>query len=273
MDRFSGTVMGRFMSVRRGNSANNALHFLLAREVMNRELIPQHERWFLIAGRILQFTPQAFCLVTGLSFGAANFDPTDDHRIPKNGVHATHFKKPIKVDDLRKSFKLKDMGEDPEDYIKVANLLVYYYWLLCRDKQVVKNWAWALVEEPEEWELFPWGAYAYLNLIHYIKHTAVADQQTEKRLYHFYGAVWALQIWSYEVIPHLGRLCGQRDEAPRFPRVLMWDTKQAKVDFSNFFDRPVCLCIYVFSICLIFFIFMYCLITYCSVYVYFFRAW
>ncbi|KAL6530696.1 hypothetical protein OROGR_014556 [Orobanche gracilis] len=69
----------------------------------------------------------------------------------------------------------------------------------------------------------------------YAKHVAMKEGQEHKE-YHFYGPIWALQIWSYEMIPALGELCGIRDKSVQVPLCLMWTTRKIFCDFTHFFD-------------------------------------
>ncbi|XP_057801942.1 uncharacterized protein LOC131017229 [Salvia miltiorrhiza] len=57
-----------------------------------------------------------------------------------------------------------------------------------------------------------------------------------RKTYHFYGPIWALQIWSYEAIPRLGRACGMRDTRLQMPRLVNWTTWKSASDFTHFFD-------------------------------------
>ncbi|KAL6547113.1 hypothetical protein OROMI_022834 [Orobanche minor] len=59
----------------------------------------------------------------------------------------------------------------------------------------------------------------------------------EHKDYHLYGSVWALQIWSYEMIPSLGDLCGIREKFVEVHRCLMWTTRKMLCDFTHFFDE------------------------------------
>lgn len=238
IEHFTSGVVGRLIRVRRTGSATGALHHLIARQLQG-DHIPPHESWFQLGGRTVRFTPRDYALITGLHFGNTEFDTTETHLIRPDSLFHRHFHaKETKVSELRNKFKERKLGDEMEDYLKAANLLVYYYFLLCRDKMSVENWAWALVEDFEQWDRFPWGAYTYQVLTHYIDTVALTPRQEEID-YHFYGPVWVLQLWMYEAFPRLGRYCGTRDEVIRLPRCLMWETGTVKADFTTFFDQPV----------------------------------
>ncbi|KAL6517714.1 hypothetical protein OROMI_033415 [Orobanche minor] len=222
----TGGVLGRLMKVRRSGSTITALHHLIAHQLEG-DQIPPDESWFQVCGRTIRFTAHDFAMITGLHFGNSNFHPQDDHPLRSNGIfHMLIHDKNIKVSVLRKKFI----------YVKVANILIYYYFILCRDDMMVEMWVWALVEDFEQWNMFPWGAYAYGVLSYYIGSVALKEGQEHKD-YQFYGPVWALQIWSYEMIPSLGDLCGTRDKFVEVPRCLMWTTRKTLCDFTHFFDE------------------------------------
>ncbi|XP_057811255.1 uncharacterized protein LOC131025477 [Salvia miltiorrhiza] len=219
----SGTI-GRLSDHERYASANNVLHHLLSRQIEGGD-IPPHEAWFVVGSRIIRFTAPDYALITGLHFGFCEFDPDAEHQIPANSIFYRYFGgRPTKVGTLKTKFKAKQLGKDPEDYIKAGNLLMYYLFLLCRDDVYIEAWAWTLVEDLDEWNWFPWGSYTYQVLLHYLSLAGTRDDVLKKPAYHFFGPVWALQIWSYEVIPTLGSICGTRNPVPKFPRALMWTT-------------------------------------------------
>ncbi|XP_057779396.1 uncharacterized protein LOC130997975 [Salvia miltiorrhiza] len=241
LERFKEGVVGRLIDIKRNHSASNALHHLLARQLKGSD-IPCDESWFQVGGQTIRFRPTEYALVTGLHFGNSDFDPYAKHKPPRNGIFNRFFNGvSTKVHVLRKRFNEKSLGKDVEDYLKAANLLVYYLFLLCRDNPVIEDWAWTLVEDFERWDAFPWGSYTYGALSYYIDTVGIAPDQAEKD-YHFYGPVWALQIWSYEAVPDLGSQCGFREREEILPRCLRWSTRQMrKIDFATFLEkrRPV----------------------------------
>ncbi|KAH6815760.1 hypothetical protein C2S51_020580 [Perilla frutescens var. frutescens] len=94
-------------------------------------------------------------------------------------------------------FKELGMTRDAADYVKVANILFVYRMILCLDQyRYVDPWVWALAEDVERWNTFPWGAYSYQSLMHYIgliPRTREAMGGKGSGQYHFYGPIWALQ--------------------------------------------------------------------------------
>lgn len=111
-------------------------------------------------------------MITGLNFGPSDFDPyASTLQIPRSSIYYTCFDgKAAKLEQLKKKFLNKELGSDVQNYFRAANLLVYYDCLLCRSDDVyVDDWAWALVEDTEAWNRFPWGAYTYGVLCHNIE--------------------------------------------------------------------------------------------------------
>ncbi|KAL6570792.1 hypothetical protein OROGR_000342 [Orobanche gracilis] len=132
-------VIGCLMKIRRSGSTNTALHHLIARQLEG-DQIPSDESWFQVCGRTIRFTAHDFAMITGLHFGNSNFHPQDDHPLRSNGIFYMLFHgKNIKVSVLRKKFNARDLGRDIRDYVKVVNLLIYYYFISCINGTVVQK--------------------------------------------------------------------------------------------------------------------------------------
>ncbi|XP_057793151.1 uncharacterized protein LOC131009759 [Salvia miltiorrhiza] len=125
-EQFKIGPFGHLLKLKRQDSANAALHQLLARELYDEAFGPW-EKWFHVGGHDIRFSALEYCLVTGLCFGPSpqRFDPNVDHRVGKESVWHRVFKgKKVEVKDLRKRFVSRSMGNIAEDYLKVANILV-----------------------------------------------------------------------------------------------------------------------------------------------------
>ncbi|XP_057810212.1 uncharacterized protein LOC131024697 isoform X2 [Salvia miltiorrhiza] len=240
VERFREGPFGHFLDLRIGNSANNALHELMAHELEDASFSEQ-ERWFHIGGTDIVFTAQDYMLVTGLAFTKKNYDPNSKkHEISQTSMFCRISRgKRMKIDMLRHIFNAQEFGDNVDDYLKAANIIFLYHLLICSGNVWIADWVWALVEDVERWSSFPWGAYSYQILCHNMsilyKHPDFFTGDT----YHFFGPIWALQIWSYEAIPALGRVCGTRDDEMRFPRCLMWKTHKSTTGLTSFFDRSL----------------------------------
>ncbi|XP_057808492.1 uncharacterized protein LOC131022970 [Salvia miltiorrhiza] len=240
LEQFKKGPFGHLLQLKRQDSANAALHHLLARELYDEAFGPW-EKWFHVGGHDIRFGAVEYCLVTGLCFGPSpqRFDPNVDHRVGKQSLwHGVLKGKKVEVKDLRKRFVNRSLGNSAQDYLKAANILVAYDLLFCRDYKYVHDWVWALVEEDQKWSDFPWGSYSFQILCHGMSVLKKHPNEItgNRKTYHFYGPIWALQIWSYEAIPRLGRACGMRDTRLQMPRLVNWTTWKSASDFTHFFN-------------------------------------
>lgn len=246
LDRFLEGPFRYIMELKRKDVTISALHELLARELRDSS-IPEHERWFSIGGREIICGPREWAIVTGLNFGPSAFDPySRNHIIPLSSLYHTKYgrsKAKIKVNRLRDDFLNRDerLGT-PEQYVKAANLLVLYFILQCRDNSPIDDWAWALVENEEQWRDFPWGSWSWQILCHQlgVVKKDPSEIDNKQRKYHLYGPVWGLNLWSYEAIPLLGRTCGYQAPQRRelLPRLRRWETYSSYTSFVDFFGNP-----------------------------------
>lgn len=233
---------GQILLINKRGNSNAVLHELLARELYDVTL-SEFERWFHVGGRDIRFGPQEFCLITGLHFGPSNFNPNvRNHVIPRTSLFYTKYNgNAIKVKRLLNDFKNLDIRlGSPDQYLSAANLLMYYFMILCRDDHSVDDWAWTLVEDRERWDSFPWGSWAFQILCHQLgvaKKDPIEIGGEARAAYHLYGPVWAFDLWAYEAIPALGRACGKRVNADDTPRLRRWETWTSHLDFSGFFDN------------------------------------
>ncbi|KAH6807764.1 hypothetical protein C2S51_028872 [Perilla frutescens var. frutescens] len=171
------------------------------------------EAWFHIHHSQLRFGLSEYLLVSGLQFGSSTFDPHGDHIVPSRSVYHRLFEgKRTTIKQMEDRFKELGMARDAADYVKVANILFVYRMILYLDQyRYVDPWVWALAEDVERWNSFPWGAYSYQSLMHYIglvPRTREAMGGKGSGQYHFYGPIWALQVWACEVIPELASEAG-----------------------------------------------------------------
>ncbi|KAH6770983.1 hypothetical protein C2S52_015786 [Perilla frutescens var. hirtella] len=242
LQMFRSGCFGHFLNFKDGSSANKALHALMAREVR----IPdaENERWFHVNGTNIRFGPLEYALVTGLRFGGSSFDPNADHPIPERGIFYRVFEgKRTTIAQMSKRFFAQKLTKSSADYVKVANILFVYEMLFCIDSvRAIDSWVWTLVEDVERWNSFPWGAYSFLMFMHFINlvpKSRAAMSGIDPGTYHFFGPLWALQTWAYEVIPQMGRQCAVPSGQIMRPRCLRWSFLRVVVDFSTFFDEQL----------------------------------
>ncbi|KAL6578379.1 hypothetical protein OROMI_010707 [Orobanche minor] len=234
---------GHLLDLRRRGSANTALHELLARELY----VPgnEFERIFHVAGRDIRFGAQEFCLVTGLGFGPTTFNPNGrNHIVPSSNLfHTFYGGRKVAIEELLRDFTdASRVIGSVDQYLRAADLLVYYFLILCREKRPFDEWTWTLVEDQDQWARFPWGSWAFQIMCHQLgvakKDPTEIGGRKNRAAYHLYGPAWAFTLWVYEAIPDLAECCGVRDEPTLLPRLRRWRTWSLHLDFSGFFDNP-----------------------------------
>lgn len=236
LQQFRSGCFGHFLNYRGGISCNKALHALMSHEIIT-PVARDDEVWFHVGNKHIKFSKAEYALVTGLNFGESAFDPHEPHEMPIGVYHRALGGVPLSVFDLWKKFNGRQISGSSSDYLKVANVLFLYLMLLGYDpERMIEGWVWVLVEDIAGWNSFPWGAYTFQVLLHYIRKVPVQSSRLSKRRsYHFYGPVYALLIWAYEAIPELGRTCAVRDGMYPTPRCLMWTFPRLYKDFTSFF--------------------------------------
>ncbi|KAH6808167.1 hypothetical protein C2S51_029275 [Perilla frutescens var. frutescens] len=237
-DRFQSGCFGKFLSWKDSRTSRRALHALMAREIRLAGA-PNHELWFNIGGNNIHISYPKYALVTGLQFGSSHFDPNVEYDTSEIGVF-TRFcprnEKP-RIMDLLNRFKDGVVDANHDDYLKVANILALYYFALgYDDHRVVESFAWVLVDNLDEWNRFPWGSYTYTTLRHYVS-LLPSTKSKLKKSYHFYGPVWALQVWAFEAIPDLARNAAVKINPNALPQLARWLMCTPKIDdFHGFLD-------------------------------------
>lgn len=181
------------------SSCTKALHELISHEI-RLSIAREDELWFRIGGTNIRFSPKEYALITGLRFGSSSFDPLGSHEMPKGGVCKRFFKgRPITVKELWKNFNLQRVGRSSEDYLKVAYILALYLMVLGYGQpKMVDQWVWVLAEDLDSWNRFPWGAYTYQALVHYVSFLP-KSRACSGELYYFIGPAWALQVLDMDI--------------------------------------------------------------------------
>ncbi|KAH6763844.1 hypothetical protein C2S51_015093 [Perilla frutescens var. frutescens] len=240
LQQFRLGCFGHFLDYRGGISCNKALHALMTHEIIT-PIARDDEVWFHVGSKHIKFSKAEYALVTGLNFGESTFDLHEPHEMPIGVYNQALGGVPVSVFDLWKKFNGRHISGSALDYLKVANVLFLYLMLFGYDpERMIEGWVWVLVEDIARWNSFPWGAYTFQVLLHYIRKVPVHTSRLSKRKsYHFYGPVYALLIWAYEAIPELGRTCAVRDGVYPSPRCLMWTFPRLYKDFTSFFTQEL----------------------------------
>ncbi|KAH6805609.1 hypothetical protein C2S51_030440 [Perilla frutescens var. frutescens] len=242
VEEFRNGPFGQVMKFVGGTSCNTALHSLMAQKIsLDGALI--HESWFRVGGTNIRFSHIEYALVTGLMFGGSDFDPSAKHHVYRDCFYSCVLKhQSIKLSDLFHRYMNFLLGDDGYDYLKVANVLFLYNMLYGYDQpHVIEDWVWVLVEDTDRWKSFPWGSYSFGLLLNYMRRIPVTESDfattSSCRTYHFYGSVWALQIWAYEAVPRLGQHCAILVSAAAKPRCLKWKFFDKRIRIGTLFKE------------------------------------
>ncbi|KAL3653486.1 hypothetical protein CASFOL_003167 [Castilleja foliolosa] len=245
---FASSCFGPFLHFStEGNISYTALHALLGREVTRSDSEGKDEFWFQIGGRLARFSKYEFALVTGLRFGNSGFNPNAQHVIPSNGVYARRVASAhgrVFVSDIYKRFVRSEFADSVADQVKIAKILFVYKILfgVTTHSTSVSDWVWALIEDDEAWESFPWGKFTYQVLSHRLRRLPMSQPENRIFRYTFQGFSTALLIWAYEAIPQLGSICGDRigEEDLQRPRLIRWRMNRKMImDVTDFFDKEL----------------------------------
>ncbi|KAL3651394.1 hypothetical protein CASFOL_004396 [Castilleja foliolosa] len=224
----------------RGYCCTTALIRLFAHEVIKADANPD-ELWYRVGGRFIRFSRYEYALVTGLSFGPTTFDPSSKHVPPASGLFWRHYRgQRLKMDSLLHDFTDGVFRDSSDDTLKVAKLLIVYFLLFGLDEKqtYIDEWAWALIEDTNQWETFTWGKYTYEILLRHLRGVPTKEKATLS--YRGYGFVWAFWIWALEAIPELGKACGVPTSHDVLPRCLRWEFHtMPRMDVDGFYDREM----------------------------------
>ena len=168
------------------------------------------------------FTPSDFALITGLLFGASTFDTTMEYDISGMASYRA-FCDPGRATDIKQLIanvtNPENMVEDVDGSLHLRAVLVCVaHCMICGADKHVEPWMWALVNDLDAFDRFPWGAYAYQVMKHYTEHCGTGSK------YSYYGPAWAVYVWALEKVPgiaaEVGILVPGKENAT--PRILRW---------------------------------------------------
>lgn len=182
-------------------------HYVVFREV---EPLPNFDKtalWFKIGGKVLRFSRVEYALVSGLKFGRAEFNPYKMHRLPSSSIYKRLFgANPLTTTAMvRNAFVNKHFEVDgvevtatPEDYVQLSKFLLALTFALGLDqtKKKIPLWLWVLLENKEQWEMFPWGSYSYQLLVDSIRNVVRRERKTDSGVvsYHIKGNTIAFLV-------------------------------------------------------------------------------
>ncbi|KAL3630042.1 hypothetical protein CASFOL_023026 [Castilleja foliolosa] len=225
LERFENSVFGHFLRFDKDAYHNGkVLLALFGREVYVSGAA-ELERWYRFGGRNNRFGKVECCQITGLRFGASDFNPdSSDHLPSENGVYQRHFDgTAVYGDPLLEKFE-EDFFNEPEEAVKVALVLFAHFFFIAADgRTTIALWLWTLVEKEELFADFPWGSYTFQRLSHYLTQ-AIHPPKPDKADYqpNIYAYLMPLQLWAYETIPMFGEEGGMKSGDSGIPRGVRW---------------------------------------------------
>ncbi|XP_057786782.1 uncharacterized protein LOC131004174 [Salvia miltiorrhiza] len=237
LKQFEKSCFGRFLKLPDSiNKCNQAIHHVISHQIIFGEEADKTALWFRINNQNLRFSRFEYALVTGLQFGESAFNPYVEHEIHEHSLYHRELDgRPTTPTELLKKFLEGHLGDYAEDYVKAAKILFAYYIVLGDDgRRAIKDWVWALIEDREAWNSFPWGSYSFQRLIFYIdgvQQTPTKDCVREQ--YHLYGAASSFMAWIYCAIPELGKNCGGIASKSRIPRMLRFLYSRTVIDVDS----------------------------------------
>ncbi|KAL3623590.1 hypothetical protein CASFOL_032406 [Castilleja foliolosa] len=247
LERFRESCFGAYLHYPRSQVPATVMHLMLRQQVI-KEGADEDELWFLVGDTFVRFSKYEYALVTGLRFGPTNFDPNADREIRKDGVYRKFIDphKKISKKGAKYTFVLNLFNNPPkelrrskerESLLKIAKVLFVHGFFVAIDKRYrIANWVWSLVENENEWETFPWGAYSFQILMYRMKNAKV--KAGDKDNYHIYGFSHAFLHFIFEAVPGLADILTSKPKHKCVqPRLLkrQCHTKSLK-EYLNFFD-------------------------------------
>lgn len=194
---FEASAFGSYLGYYNSTvQSQRCMHYLLSRQVIGVPDPDPNSIWFKVHDQIARFSRVEFALVSGLRFGASEFDPYIEHEIPETSLYTRRFKnKRMKPKELWDLFTNRnwDIGT-PEDCVKLSKVLVAAIVVLGYNPNQWKipDWIWALVEDAQQWDQFPWGSLSYQILTRAV--TNVKKELTTNTAYHFHANTLAFLV-------------------------------------------------------------------------------
>ncbi|KAL6552482.1 hypothetical protein OROHE_007846 [Orobanche hederae] len=184
--------------------SGKALHYMISRQVNARPELDKTSLWFKTNPYMMNDKSPADSVYARL---------LDSIPILPVNLRTKFIDKKFKVN------KVEVKGSEA-DYLKLAKVLMASMYVVGLDpnKTKIPNWMWALVEDDEAWEQFPWGSLSYQFLIGQIN----AVKKFIPGPYHLKGNTVAFLAWIYEVIPSIGLKFGGRMDQEKRPRMLRY---------------------------------------------------
>ncbi|KAL3646791.1 hypothetical protein CASFOL_009335 [Castilleja foliolosa] len=222
--KFKGSCLGHLLKLADVKFQGQLIGQLL---LCQDEVPSAEELVFNVHGKKATMGRLDFALVTGLSFGSYPVPPTKS--VFRERVFGA-VRGAIKIGDIEDKLKtFSKMEGEEETCLKLAMLYAVYGVLLAQShsKKLDEKYI-NLADSFDALNNYPWGRVAF----EYLKsrtHDTMKDKRStlnEKKSNQFdvNGFFQALQVWAYEVLPHVGDVCAERVRPKETPRLMRWKT-------------------------------------------------
>ncbi|KAL2533731.1 Uncharacterized protein Adt_07082 [Abeliophyllum distichum] len=199
------------------------IHKMLLMEVKQPK---KDEMWFKISGKLLRFSVDEFCVITGLKcIGCDDLSKMKSGRPVLQQRYSSHLKC-IYKQDVEDVFKSMPTNSTDGDVVKIGMFYLITSFLFTTPyKKQVTDATFSLIES-EDLETYAWGKELFKNTFSYLKIAMTKrtyDETTKKDIftYTLYRYPLAFQIWIYESLSSIdGKICKRLEYT--WPRILNW---------------------------------------------------
>ncbi|XP_034217991.1 uncharacterized protein LOC117629575 [Prunus dulcis] len=175
---FEQSCFGHLLGIQDLKWTSPIVHGLLLRKADPKTVSQLNGIKFIVGNKVIQFTAQQFCIVTGLRFGNLPFIPipTNENCSLKRKYFAND--KTVNLLELEKAFLECD---DVDDVFKLGFVYFAVFVLLGSKKHVHIDMRYLkLAEDLEDFGKYPWGAVSYAKTNASLLRALCADSQRVK---------------------------------------------------------------------------------------------
>ncbi|BBN69897.1 hypothetical protein Prudu_1236S000100, partial [Prunus dulcis] len=237
LQMFEQSCFGHLLGIEDLKWTSPIVHGLLLRKADPKTVSQLNGIKFIVGKKVIQFTAQQFCIVTGLRFGNLPFIPipTNENCSLKRKYFAND--KAVNLLELEKAFLECD---DVDDVFKLGFVYFAVFVLLGSEKHVHIDMRYLkLAEDLEDFGKYPWGAVSYAKTNASLLRALCADYQrvkvptktaktkkserNQQQRQPVDQESTTSKIWAYEVFPALAALhLVVHEENAHIPRLLHW---------------------------------------------------
>ncbi|KAI5351133.1 hypothetical protein L3X38_004024 [Prunus dulcis] len=178
LQMFEKSCFGHLLRIEDLKWTSPIVHGLLLRKADPKTVSQLNGIKFIVGNKVIQFTAQQFCIVTGLRFGNLPFIPipTNENCSLKRKYFAND--KTVNLLELEKAFLKCD---DVDDVLKLGFVYFVVFVLLGSEKHVHIDMRYLkLAEDLEDFGKYPWGAVCYAKTNASLLRALCADYQRVK---------------------------------------------------------------------------------------------